>query len=649
MSAPIVPLHDRAAAGGPPRDHEAEQAVVGSMILAPAVIAEVGAVMDPADHYSVAHEITHRAILALHGEGRPVDPIALGHHLESTGDLTRAGGRPYLHTLVQAVPSPSNAAYYAEIVHDLARRRRSIEAGTRIVQAGLTGEASADELRDILAQGAATLPDAWPDPIPLNQRPPLPDFPNHALPAWLGEFTSAIATETQTPVDMAAALALSVLATAAGGRTVVHVRGRWREPVNLFVVVALPPANRKSAVFSAMTRPLYEAERLLNSQVSGHIVEAELTAKMAKEAADNAAAKAAKTEGPEHDALVAEAIALAQAAESMTVPVKPRLLADDTTPEVLSSLVAEQGGRMAVMSAEGGIFDIIAGRYSGTPNMEVFLKGHAGDRMRVDRRTREEYVEAPALTMGLAVQPSVLEDIGRNRGFDGRGLLARFLYCLPTSLVGRRRINPPTVPDHVSDTYERNITALTLSLADWTDPAVLQLSPAADKALIAYEEAIEPDLETTGGKLGHVGKWAGKLVGAAARIAGLLHLAEHLTDGYGKPVSGPTMMAAIEIAEYFTAHALAVFDLMGADTTQARAHTVLDTLTANAWESVSRRDLFAKLPRSEFPTVAELEAALALLEDHGHIRTQTPPRTGKRGRPPAPRYLIHPHTRNPTT
>jgi replicative DNA helicase len=254
---------------------------------------------------------------------------------------------------------------------------------------------------------------------------------------------------------MAASLGLSVLATAAGGRTVVQVRARWREPLNLFAVVALPPANRKSAVFSAMTSPLYAAEKSLAESASGRIVEAELTRKMAQEAAHKATAKAASAEGPERDNLVAEAIDLAQYAQELNVPPKPRLLADDSTPETVTSLMAEQGGRLAVMSAEGGIFDIIGGRYSGTPNMEVFLKGHAGDRLKVDPRNREEFMEAPALTMGLAVQPSVLEDIGKNRGFDGRGLLARFLYVLPDSLVGYRQINPAPVSAAVATCYER--------------------------------------------------------------------------------------------------------------------------------------------------------------------------------------------------
>ncbi|WP_019354725.1 DUF3987 domain-containing protein [Streptomyces sp. AA1529] len=628
-----------------PADLEAEQAALGAMMLTAEAIAEVTATLRPEDYYRPAHETVHRAVLTLREKGSPVDPITLTHHLDRLGELGRVGGPGYIQSLVQAVPTAANGGYYAEIVHELAERRRLIEAGTRLVQAASTPDASAAEVREALALGEEKLPETWHEPIPLNSRPALPAFPLHTFPGWLADFCAALAEETQTPADLAGSIALSVLATAAGGRSVVHVRGRWREPTNLFVVVALPPANRKSAVFSAMTGPLYEAEKKLMEESAGRIVEAELTAKMAREAADKAASKAANAEGPEHDTLAAEAIDLAQIAASLTVPVRPRLLADDATPEVVSSLLAEQNGRLAVMSAEGGIFDIIAGRYSGTPNMEVFLKGHAGDRLRVDRRSREEFIESPALTMGLAVQPSVLEDIGKHRGFDGRGLLARFLYALPESLVGYRKINPDPVPESVAARYERSVTALTLSLAEWTDPAVLQLTAAANAVLVAYEERIEPHLRVKGGKLGHVGKWAGKLVGTAARIAGLLHLAAHLEDGYAKPVDGDTMKAAVEIADYFAAHALTVFDQMGADATQARAHTLLEVLAANGWESVSRRDLFAKLSRSEFPTVADLEPAAALLEEHGYLRTHTPPRNGKRGRPPAPRYLIHPQVR----
>ncbi|MCX5369588.1 YfjI family protein [Streptomyces sp. NBC_00103] len=489
-------------------------------------------------------------------------------------------------------------------------------------------------------------PDVWEDPIPLTGRRDRPPFPAHVFPTWLGEFVAAVAEETQTPVDLAGSIALAVLATAAGGRSVVHVRGNWREPTNLYTVVALPPANRKSAVFALLTNPLYEAEKQLKAAMKPVIVEAEVTARLAKEAADRAAAKAASADTEKREQMVATAVGLAQTADTLTVPAEPVLLADDSTPETVTSLMAEQGGRLSVMSAEGGIFDIIAGRYSGAPNMEVFLKGHAGDRLRVNRQTRREYIDAPALSIGLAVQPDVLRDIGKVKGFDGRGLLARFLYSLPPSTVGERKILTDPIPEQTSATYTERVVDLTLSLAGWTDPALIQLSPEADTALITYQKRIEPMLKARGGKLGHISNWAGKLAGATARMAALLHLAEHGGNGYAHPVTEHTMAAAIELGEYYTAHALAVFDVMGADPVLSRARSVLEALRDNRWEDVSRRDVFTALSRSEVPTVADLEPALALLEDHGYLRSYQPERTGKRGRPPAPRLAAHPSLRD---
>ncbi|MEU6216544.1 YfjI family protein [Streptomyces sp. NPDC047022] len=491
------------------------------------------------------------------------------------------------------------------------------------------------------------VPDVWEDPIPLTGQRRRPPFPDQVFPAWLGEFVAAVAEETQTPVDLAGSIALAVLATAAGGRSVVHVRGNWREPTNLYTVVALPPGNRKTAVFTLLTNPLYEAEKQLKTAMRPVIVEAELTARMAKESADKAAAKAASADADKRDEIVATAIGLAQTVDTLTVPAEPVLLADDATPEAVTSLIAEQGGRLSVMSDEGGIFDIIAGRYSsGAPNMEVFLKGHAGGRMRVNRQTRREYIDAPALTMGLAVQPEVLEAIGRIKGAKGRGLLGRFLYSLPVSTVGERKVITDPVPEQTAATYTARIIELTLALAEWIDPAVIQLSPEADAALIAYQERVEPWLKTRGGKLGHITDWAGKLVGATARMAALLHLAEHGGNGYAHPVAEATMRAAIELGEYYTAHALAVFDAMGADPVVSRARSVLEALRDNGWEDVSRRDVFSVLSRSDVPTVADLEPALALLEDHGYLRSYQPERTGKRGRPPAPRMQVHPALRD---
>ncbi len=97
------------------------------------------------------------------------------------------------------------------------------------------------------------------------------------------------------------------------------------------------------------------------------------------------------------EALASAADAAVEAVQIVVPPLPPRLIADDVTTEAAASLLAEQGGRLAVLSAEGGIFSTLAGRYSGgVPSLEVFLKGHAGDLLRVDRKGRPaEHVSAP--------------------------------------------------------------------------------------------------------------------------------------------------------------------------------------------------------------------------------------------------------------
>ena len=86
---------------------------------------------------------------------------------------------------------------------------------------------------------------------------------SQVLPEWLAEQVAGVATETQTPVDLAGCIGIAALSTAAGGRAEVAVRGLWREPVNVYVLVALPPGARKSPVFAAMTAPLMQVEREL--------------------------------------------------------------------------------------------------------------------------------------------------------------------------------------------------------------------------------------------------------------------------------------------------------------------------------------------------------------------------------------------------
>lgn len=486
----------------------------------------------------------------------------------------------------------------------------------------------------------------WDIPTPLGTQASLPAFPARCLPDWVAAFVEAIAEETQTPVDAAGCVALAALSTAAGGRAIVQVRGTYTEPVNLFTVVALPPASRKSAVFKALTSPILKVEAELTERIKPQIVEAELARSVAAGVAEKAKSKAIGAKGAP-DAL-ADATDAVSAVEDIEVPPLPQLVADDVTPERAASILCDQGGRLSVLSAEGGIFQILAGRYSGVPNFDLFLKGHAGDMLRVDRRDRTEHVESAILTLGLAVQPEVIREIATGPGFRGKGLLGRFLYALPESNIGTRDVDPAPVPEEVAAHYEERLSRMVVHLFDWTDPQRLQLSPEADQARLDYARELEPRLHPRHGDLGHMSDWAGKSVGAIVRISALLHLAANPVDGYRTPISADTMADAIEIGRYFTRHAEAAFDHMGADPEVERARLLLDWIERKKPARFTLREAFSGLPRGTFRKAAEVLPALETLEGYGWISAEPPPpRNPKGGRPPSPAYQVHPQISGP--
>jgi len=625
----------------PAHDNAAEQAVIGAALLTPRVVADLAPTLTPGDFYRPAHTRLWETLSTMHAAGQPIDPIAVAAQLAETGQLAKVGGAPYLHTLIAAVPTAANAGHYARIIAEHARRRRVADLGTYITQRAEQGDVA-----DVVAAGRVLLDQAaagteWAPLIPLGDRRHLPEFPAYVLPDWVADQVYAVAEFTQTPVDLPGCIALAALSTAAGGRAEVEVRGSWREPVNLFTVTVLPPGSRKSAVFAAMTGPLLAAEKALVERTKPAIVEAELAARVAGKTAEKAAHAAANADPAGRDTLLAEATAAAMNADAITVPVLPQLVADDVTSEEAASLLAEHSGRLAVLSPEGGIFATIAGRYTGTPNLEVFLKGHAGDMLRVNRRSRPaEHIDKPALTLGLAVQPDVLRDIADMPGFRGKGLLARILFALPENTVGRRKIGADPVPEPVATRYTGNLAALVASLHEWTDPAVLPLTPEANQRVLDIERQVEPRLAPTGA-WAHIVDWGSKYTGAIVRLAGLIHLAQHLRDGWGKPVTAQTIDKAALLGEYFATHALAAFDDMGTDKTTRHTRLALAWIERTNTTTFTKRELFRAV-RSQIPTAADLDPVLSLLEIHGYIRPLDPPTRTVAGRPPSPAFLVHP-------
>ncbi len=140
----------------PPQDVAAEQSVLGGMLLSKDAIADVVEILKTHDFYRPVHATVFDTILDLYGRGEPADPVTVSAALADSGDLQRIGGVPYLHTLIESVPTAANASYYARIVSERAVLRRLVEAGTKIVQLGYgtggNGGRDVDDIVDLAQQ-----------------------------------------------------------------------------------------------------------------------------------------------------------------------------------------------------------------------------------------------------------------------------------------------------------------------------------------------------------------------------------------------------------------------------------------------------------------------------------------------------------------
>ncbi len=124
----------------PPQSVEAEQAVIGGLMLAPDSLDRVGDFLTEYDFYRRDHRLIYRAIRELSEKNKPFDAVTLGEWFEANSLSEQIGGTGYLIELASSTPSAANIKAYAEIVREKAVMRQLIEAGTEIVNDGFQPE-----------------------------------------------------------------------------------------------------------------------------------------------------------------------------------------------------------------------------------------------------------------------------------------------------------------------------------------------------------------------------------------------------------------------------------------------------------------------------------------------------------------------------
>jgi replicative DNA helicase len=139
---------ERLSAVVPPQNLEAEESVLGAMLLSPVAVGTVSEILDASAFYRESHAKIYRAALALWGKGEPVDAITLADELDGRAELEEVGGQARVAELAALVPAASNVEHYARIVKEMSTLRGLIRAGQEIVRLGQEREGEVTDLVD---------------------------------------------------------------------------------------------------------------------------------------------------------------------------------------------------------------------------------------------------------------------------------------------------------------------------------------------------------------------------------------------------------------------------------------------------------------------------------------------------------------------
>ena len=492
-------------------------------------------------------------------------------------------------------------------------------------------------------------PEPWQKLIPLSGPKPPEIVPND-LPEPLREFVAAVVEETETPDSMAMLGLLGVLAVSCQRSWEIQTHGCHTEQLSLFIAVGLNPGERKSSVLKLLTAPLRTWEREQAKRMAPEIQQRQSVRKTQQSRAQHLRGKAAKENDIVERQVMEQELLELDLLLDEPMPSLPVLFTSDATSEALAALIEKQGERMAVISDEGGILQTMAGRYSrGVTNIDLYLQGFCGSPVRVHRVNREPTeLEQPALSMLLCVQPQVIAEAGRNADFTGRGLVQRFIFCMPESRLGYRQHNGRPVPQHLRDRWQRIACAL---LKEYPDPLAEQSEPQeplrltltapAKRAWERCQDENEIDLRPSGDWHFCTG-WASKFPGLVGRIAGILHCAvcaDHGNRPDEIPVDGAIMAQAVALGHKIKAHALHTFKEIGMDDGQRMAVKITRWIIREQLQQFTGRE--AAIACNSGGKVTELEDALTLLTEHGWIRQGNKRQPEGGGRPSHP-YDVNP-------
>lgn len=478
------------------------------------------------------------------------------------------------------------------------------------------------------------------DPIIPFDQFETPDIPAELLPPVLGDFVKNISEVLHVPVAMPIMASLGIVSAAVAKKFVVCPKTDWKEPINIYCQVAMLPASNKSQTLKYLKSPIDEWEEREAIKIAPKrdaaltdlkILQVEVGKyykTLKKAGAKQADIDTAKEKVAELEKEIQE--------KQKLIPVIPAIYTTDATPEAIADLVHEQGNRLAIISDEGGITEVLSGLYnSGNANIDIILKGIDGGATRI-KRANKDYRLNPYLTILLLIQPQVVMNMADKRAFTGNGALERYLYAIPCGNVGYRVFDNAKIDDYAQTLYSNMVFNL-LSIPMPDVPHILKLDYPSQDMFQTFRQEIERELRADG-KLFICRGWGGKLAGYTLRLAGLMHVVEHGNVGH-LIIEKATMEKAITLARLLMEHAVAAYNMMGADSETNDAKELLEWMKTKRAERFTKSDIINAVRNRQMGKKERLAKALAILVDRNilsavHVDNST--------RKPTEVYFVNP-------
>ena len=469
---------------------------------------------------------------------------------------------------------------------------------------------------DIIAMARLAGEPPPPPPIPMDDfdwEPSSPTFPVEALPEWFRNWAESVASSIQCPVDMPAALGMVAFSYAMSGKYELHLKenNEFIERPSLYWFIGLGSGERKTPVCKIVVEPIrqFEGEAIREAMQNRTLMKAEI--ERAEEELANAVEAALDGDySAAEDARYAEKKLDRLIRRSYI----PQCLADDATQESLISLLHRNGERIAIISDEDKMSKIMLGRYANNhQDIAVYLAGYSASRYIKNRVSHEPIVlNAPIINIGMCVQPSILEEFGKVRGFRSQGLSARFFYSIPKGMAGNRSVRALdiSVDKELAANYRDSLlNVLRIPQEEDEDgnriARKIKLTPDAMDVQRQVDEWIDRQIHPITGRLRGIVEWANKGLSHMFRVAMVLHAIEQSgafvdpENHIARPISGETMRNALKILHYLIDHAIRAHQKIGCTGDSD------DHITSSGRDNQKRREI-----------LMVLDAIIEVCDDH---------------------------------